>query len=477
MTTKLQIERKDKCPCGSGKEYRKCHTPYRDKSDDNIWKGPGYPQTVYFGHKEPLTGIYFEKDRKGEFVLLRDQDRVPVGRYFCVDESILSCKAIVRLLSLSLENDSIIYAGSLEIKGKPNGTVPIIIGCIDGDFVERFDADHSGRPVTYERGNWVVFIGEDDNPIARIKNTPQWFYFLKASGYLIEFNPPGDINFRLSLPAKGFNLFTLALPFAEIELPHPQLSLGGSPMASQIEIENANISWDLVLHQEAFSENHRTRNDSKIALAAVTGNDVRYDGFDTTVRKYFTRPVKVRIGLSLPNESATIGKFSAILESIIRSISENGGFNFFRGANDKTILEADFRDHVLTILKSAKHFAYAEPARRGGFVDILIRDARSEGIIEFKVWGRRRHKEIINQVLGYGTAWTTEFATVTINPNSESIADKFITNAKTSAGFKSISAFEQSPAPVERLVSCHYLPNWGKSIVITHYIVNLQRLK
>jgi hypothetical protein len=64
-------------------------------------KGPGYPQSVYFGHKEPLNGIWFEKGIKGEFVLLKGEDRIPVARYFCVNESILSCKSIVRLLSLT----------------------------------------------------------------------------------------------------------------------------------------------------------------------------------------------------------------------------------------------------------------------------------------------------------------------------------------------------------------------------------------
>ena len=68
---RFEVRPKDKCPCGSGKEYRKCHSPKRDHSDNNLWKGPGYKQVIYFGHKDPLTGIWFDKDRKGEFKLLK----------------------------------------------------------------------------------------------------------------------------------------------------------------------------------------------------------------------------------------------------------------------------------------------------------------------------------------------------------------------------------------------------------------------
>lgn len=467
---KFRIRPKNKCPCGSGKEYRKCHSPKRDKSDNNIWKGPGYPQTVYFGYKEPLSGFWFEKDKKGEFVLLKGEDRIPVARYFCIDESILSCKSIVRLLSVSLENDRTAYTGSLEVKGNSETTLPIIVGCIDADSVDSFDANLSGQPVTYERGDWVIFIGEDDNPIARIKKTPQWLRFLKASGYLIEFKPPGEINFRLLTKAKGFNLFTLALPFNEIEVSHPVISLHDSPLTCQIEIENENITWDLVLHQTGFSEKQRLRKDSKVIIGEFQEGEIQFDGFDKSTRKYFSKPSKLRIGLSLPDESITIGKFSKTLEATVRSIAEDGSFNL--EDNDKRILEADFRDHMLTILKSMRYFAYAEPARRGGFIDILLKKGESEAIIEFKVWGRRKYKEIINQVLGYGTAWTTEFATVMINPNKEPVTEKFVENAKKSTGFKGINTMSEPRVPLEKLISSHFLINWEKHIAITHYIIN-----
>jgi len=435
-----------------------------------MWKGPGYPQTVYFGYKEPLSGFWFEKAKKGEFVLLKGEDRVPIARYFCVDESILSCKSIVRLLSISLENNRTVYSGSLEVKGNLATKLPIIVGCLDVDTVDSFDANLSGQPVTYERGNWVIFIGEDDNPIARIKKTPQWLRFLKASGYLIEFEPPGEINFRLLTKAQGFNLFTLALPFNEVEVCHPIVSLHNSPLTCQIEIEDENISWDLVLHQTGFSEYQRLRKDSKVIVGGFQEGEVQFDGFDKSVRKYFSKPIKLRIGLSQPDESITIGKFSKTLEATVRSIAEDGSFNL--DDNDKRILEADFRDHMLTILKSMRYFAYAEPARRGGFVDILLKKGDSEAIIEFKVWGRRKYKVVIDQVLGYGTAWTNEFATVMINPNKESVAEKFIENAHRSIGFQEINIVSERRIPLEKLISSHFLISWEKHITVTHYIIN-----
>ena len=471
---KIRIRSKDKCPCGSGKEYRKCHSPKRDKSDNNIWKGPGYSQSVFFMHKEPLNGIWFEKDKKGEFVLLKGDDRIPVARYFCVDESILSCKSIVRLLSISLDNDSVTYSGSLEIKGNSATPLPIIVGCTDVDSVDSFDANLSGKPVTYERGNWVIFIGEDDNPIARIKKTPQWLRFLKASGYLIEVQPPGEINFKLLMKTKGFNLFILALPFNEIEFAHPKVSLHDSPYTCQIEIENENISWDLVLHQEGFNEKQRLRKDSKVILGDLQNNEIQFDGFDKSVRKYVSKPTKLRIGLSLPEASLTLGMFADTIGATVRSIAEDGSFKI--DDNNKRILEADFRDHMLTVLKSMRYFAYAEPARKGGFIDILLKKGDSEAIIEFKVWGRRKYKEVINQVLGYGTTWTTEFATVMINPNKESVTDKFVENAQKSIGFKGINIVSDESVPLEKLISIHFLINWEKHIAVTHYIINTNQL-
>lgn len=469
------IHPKDICPCGSGIEYRKCHTPNRDKSDDNIWKGPGYLQNIYFGHKEPLTGIWFDKASKGEFKLLKDDDRVPVARFFCVDDTILACKAFVRFLSVSTENGNIRYTGSLEIQGDVQHAIPVLIGCIDLNQVVSFDANLAGIPVSNERGNWGLFIGEDDNPMARIRKQPQWFRYFVTSGFLVKSDFPGEINFCLVTKSREFNLFTLALPFGEIEIPHPQISVPNNQAICQLEIEKENVSWDLVLHQEIFTEKKRARKDSKQVLAYKRGDEFVFDDFDKSTRKHFSNPRKLRIGISIPELSGTISKFAEVLERTIRTISEDGGFNF--DEKGKRVLESDFRDYVLTVLKSMGHFAVAEPSRRGGFIDILLQKGDSEAIIEFKIWGRRKYKEVIEQVLGYGTSWTTEYATVMINPNEDSIVSKFIEHTKKSPGYKHISEEDIVFKPINKLISCHYLPSWDKHITVSHFIINAQMLR
>ncbi|MBW2108093.1 MAG: SEC-C domain-containing protein [Deltaproteobacteria bacterium] len=471
---KFEIRPKDKCPCGSGKEYRKCHSPKRDRSDNNIWKGPGHNQIIYFGHKDPLTGIWFDKSRKGEFKLLKGNDRVPVARFFCVDDTILACKAIVRYLSVSVDEGIIKYTGSLEVQKGIQIPFPVLIGCIDAKTVEAFGANLSGRPVSYERGDWVIFIGEDENPIARIKKQPRWLRYLRASGFLVESETAGEINFSLSTKAKGFNLFTLALPFGEIEIPHPQVSVTEHQATCQLDIEKENVSWDLVLHQDIFSERKRSRKDSKVYIGYKQGKNIIFDTFDKSIRKHVSNPIKIRLGISIPGLSATIGKFAESLERTIRTISENGGFRFDEKGN--RILEADFRDHVLTVLKSIGYYAMAEPTRKKGFVDILLKKDDSEGIIEFKVWGRRRYKDVIKQVLDYGTPWTTEYATVMINPNRDPVTDKFIENARKSPGLKNITKVEHQLPTLNKLISCHYLPDWDKHIAITHFILNIAKL-
>ena len=464
------IKPKDKCPCGSGKEYRKCHSPKRDKSDQNIWKGPGYKQVIYFGHKTPLTGIWFDKEQKGEFKLLKGDDRIPVARFFCVDDSILELSAIIRFLSISVDNDLITYTGSLEVRKSDDQTIPLLVGCVDARSVVIFEANLSGRPVSYERGDWVLFMGEDENPMARIKKDPQWLRYLRVSGFLIESEMNGEINFRLSTKAVGYNLFTLALPFGEIEIPHPQILTTYNQATCQLEIEKQNLSWDLVLHQDIFSEKKRLRKDSKIFLSHKPRNTIEFEDFDNSTRKHFFGPIKLRLGVSIPDFSLTLGKFIKVLERTVRTISEDGGFRFDN--EEGKILEADFRDHVLTVLKSMGYYAFAEPTRRGGFVDILLKKDDSEGIVEFKVWGRRKYKEVIKQVLSYGTPWTTEYATVMINSNKESVVEKFIENAKKSPGYKNIIQESGQLSPINKCISSHYLPSWDKHITITHLILN-----
>jgi len=463
---KFTIQPKDRCPCGSGDEYRKCHSPKKNRREDNIWKGPDFDQNIYFGDGKPLTGIYFDKARKGEFKLLRDDDRIPLPRFYCVDDTILECRVIVRSLSVSTENENIRYSGSLEVQGNVQYPIPVLIGCHNVNQVISFDAALAGKPIFYERGNWGLYIGEDENPMARIKKEPQWFRYFHASGFLVESISTGEINFNLMTKSRGFNLFTLCLPFNDIEIPHPQIAIKNHRATCQLEIEKENISWDLVLHQDMFDEK-KSRKDSKVFLCCSEDDIIKLKDFDINIRKHFPRPLKLRLSISVPDLSPTIGKFTEIFKNTIRAISENHGFTF-----NEEILEANFRDHVLTVLKSMGFYAFAEPSRRYGFVDILLRKDDSEGIIEFKVWGRRKYKEVIDQVLGYGTPWTTEYATVMINPNKDSIVPKFVENAKRSKGFKFISDDDRCIEPLNTLVSHHYLSSWEKPVAVTHFIIN-----
>ncbi|MEW6113925.1 MAG: SEC-C domain-containing protein [Thermodesulfobacteriota bacterium] len=470
----INVTSKDRCPCGSGKEYRKCHSPKRDMSDRNPWRGPGFPQQVYLGHNETFDGFQFDKGRKGEFVLCRREDRIPIARFICVDTTILVCKAIVRSISLSVDDRIIRYCGSVEIQGQPQGSIPIIIGCLDSQFLDSFETDLSGVPISYTKGNWVVFVGEDDNPMGRIAKQPQWFRFFWGSGFLIELQSPGEINFQLTAQSRSYNVFTLVLPFGELEVSYPGISVGHDLVTCQLELEDESVSWDLVLHREWFSEKRRSRLDSQVFSGYEQGAGGKFQDFGSGIRKHFLKPKKLRIAMSLPEHSCTMGKFSNILENALRTISEDGVFSF--GDEDKRVLEADFRDHVLTILKGSGYFAFAEPSRRAGFVDVLLRKDNLEAIIEFKVWGRRNYKSVIGQVLKYGTPWTTEYATVMINTNKATIVDRFIGNAKSAPGYKYVTVHESAVGPLTKLVSCHFHAHWEKQIAVTHFIINAAKL-
>lgn len=468
---KYQVDPGSICPCGSGKEYRRCHMPSRDPSDKNLWRGPGFPQHVYLGYKEPFTGCRFEKDKKGEIVLLKNGDRIPIGRYFTIEESLLPYSAIVRSLTISQNSGSITYSGSVEVKGDSSRSAPILIGTLNVESVDSFEAKVLGKPVSYEKGNWFGFIGEEGNPIARIRKMPQWFRFFKASGFLVEFEPVGELYFKLSARSKDSNLFTLSLPFQNIELCCPIVATKDTLSACFIEMEKENVYWDIVLHSDQFNEMKRDRKDAETIEGYQENGKTKFYGFEEGIRKSLSGPRKIRINLSLPSENPIIGKFSEILESWLRTIAENGGFDF----TDKPgrVLEADFRDDLLKVIKSMGYFSFAEPARKQGFVDMLVKYKNLEAIVEFKVWGRRRYKEVIKQVLDYGTAWTTEYATVMINPNRGQIVDKFMSNARKSPGFIGFAYADKEYRPVQKLISHHYLPNWEKYFICTHFIVNL----
>lgn len=470
----MRITPKDKCPCGSGKEYGQCHSPTRDKSDDNLWKGPGYPQYIYLGYEEQFSGFEFENKQKGEIILLKDQDRIPIGKYFSIEETIIEQTAIVSELTVSKDNDRIIYSGTIRVRGDIPRKAPLIIGTTDIDIVD-FEARSSGLPTRFERGNWLGFIGRRPNPTISSTREVDWFRFFTSPGFLVEVEPSGELYFKLSAKIKNLNLFTLSLPFETVHLVCPNMVIEDPFSASYIEIERENIYWDLVLHPIYFDESRgRRKNPLTIQGHQQDDGKVRFNDFKEGTRRSYSNPCKIYITLSLPNESSTIGKFADTLESTIKTIAESSGFKL--KDESQGILEADFRDDVLIVFKSMKYFTEAETARKGGFVDILLKRGDSEAIIEFKVWGRRKYKEVIEQVLGYGTAWTTEYATVMINPGQKSILRKFIDNAKQSPGFIDFPYIEREYRPIQKLISHHYSPGWERYFEVVHFIINLNFL-
>ena len=177
----------------------------------------------------------------------------------------------------------------------------------------------------------------------------------------------------------------------------------------------------------------------------------------------------------MPNYSSTIGKFSEVLEKILKSSAENKGFDF--SLDSEQILEKRFRDFILKELKIQNLFAVAETTRREGFIDILVKHNTSEAIIEFKVWGRPKYNQIIRQVLSYGTAWTNEYATVMVNPNKGSICEKFISNAKKSPDYNGFTYIDLEYKPIQKLISSHYSKKWSRYYDVSHFIINLDLLK
>ncbi len=181
-------------------------------------------------------------------------------------------------------------------------------------------------------------------------------------------------------------------------------------------------------------------------------------------------------------------QLTKVLENILRAIC-NMPNNFIYAEDD--IKETNFRDYVLVVLTGMGYRAKAEPRRRvsrtqkgfgnEGFIDILIdNEDGTEAIIEFKVWGRERYKEIITQVLGYGTPWTTEYATVMINPNKASVLDKFMKNIRESRYFVDFLEIGPEYSPLQKIVSIHHQcieeTNQVKTFNIVNFIINVSFL-
>jgi len=472
----MVVQPQDECPCGSGIEYRECHSPARDVSDNNHWRGPGFPQYCYFGYDEPFTGVEFENKPKGEIVLLKNGDRVPIAKFFTVEDRALACSAVVESLVVVQNDGRTTFSGTIKVRGSALRRVSVLLGSPDIDLDE-FEATASDALVTIEKGNWLGLIGRRDRPnVSGVRvGGADWFRLFMSRGFLVEFDPSRELWFKVSSRSRSLNLFTLSLPFDNTQIACPRI-VTETPIATCIvEVERETICWDLILHLSHFDDLRRARLNPQVFQGCLEGSELVFPGFKTGTRKPFSKPRKIYLTLSLPEESITIGKFLSTLENAVRTIAEHPSIFGFND-DPQRVLEADFRDRLLSFLKSMGYFAVAESTRREGFVDILLKREESEAIVEFKVWGRRKYKEVIEQVLGYGTAWTTEYATVMINPRVNSIVDKFKANTRRSPGFRYFAYEEVEYKPIQKLISHHYSSQWNRHFSVLHLIINSRLL-
>jgi len=96
--------------------------------------------------------MFYENERKGEFKLGKDDERFPLGRFICVDDTILICEGIVRSLSVSAEADKMMFRGSLEIRGNVQYPVPVLIGSSGVSSEDQCVANLSGNAVSCQKG-------------------------------------------------------------------------------------------------------------------------------------------------------------------------------------------------------------------------------------------------------------------------------------------------------------------------------------
>jgi hypothetical protein len=180
------------------------------------------------------------------------------------------------------------------------------------------------------------------------------------------------------------------------------------------------------------------------------------------------------------------GRLPDILENILRAICGLPNNFYF----EDNVEETKFRDYVLVVLNGMGYNATAEPRRRvvdveegksnEGFVDILVEEERCESIIEFKVWGRSGYKKVVDQVLGYGTPWTTEYITVMMNPNRGPIFDQYKEYISENSCFLGFVKDEMEYSPIQKIVSLHQDMGKGEREIafqITNFVINLSLLE
>lgn len=279
-----------RCPCGSGKKYSECHDPKLVQDEKNLWRGPRFPQSIYLGYKERFDGIEFKKKKKAEIILLKAGVKIPLCRYFSMNNSILNNKAIIRKLSVEQKGNNFIFSGSFEIESESSEEIQVLIGTQSLEYVNDFEATNS----SYESGRWLAFIGLDGNPLSS-DSAFHWFRYFQADGYKISFGPNKQIDFKMTTEALDSNIFTLSLPFNEIELVMPSIVAQTSKLDVSLELERENISWDLVIADDQFIEKSKHQKDSILLNAEIISDKFEIKNQDN--RKVISGPRKIRISI------------------------------------------------------------------------------------------------------------------------------------------------------------------------------------
>ena len=259
----FQVKQYSPCPCGSGKPYKSCHSPTIDKNrgEENHWRGPGFDQSIYFGQDEMFHGMDFKV--RGEIVLFEKDVKYPLCNHFVIDESYIAYKTIIKEINIIQDREHITYSGVIELEGDSSKPVPILIGIDADDPRNRFEALLSGSKISAKKDNWLGFIDNDSNPLSSIQRKPHWFRFFAAHGHLIWVKPREELHFELSSITRKSNIFTICLPFQNIDLSCPRIIVS-NPSACFLEFERENVYWDLILHKSQFNEEMRRQKDSEI---------------------------------------------------------------------------------------------------------------------------------------------------------------------------------------------------------------------
>jgi hypothetical protein len=466
----MNLKYNDLCPCGSGDIYGRCHNPKRDSTDHNYWRGPGYPQHIYLGHDERFNGVEYEKN--GEISLLRGQDKVPIGRYRTIPPPIFNTIVKVNSLNISITGNEMIFTGEIEARAREIHNLLVLISHVNPNTAT-VQATVSGSPAKYEQGSWLLLLNREQGPLTP-SIPPDWYRYFVGTGTLVEFPSTSQLRFKISQSLSPLACFALSLPYQRVEMCRPIINSPYAFSSASIQIERESIYWDLILHSSLFDD---------IKSRRVNPHNFPYFGgnsnsepppYDKLTRTVFNGPQKIHLGVFVPELNPTVGELGIRLDSIIRALVEVGNFQFVD--QEDAPLEAEFRDQVLTALKGVGLFAEAEPTRRSGHIDILLRRGKSEGIVEFKLWGHHRYKDVVAQLLEYTTPWTTDLAIVMINNRKGSILDKHVINTAASPGFLSFELIEKEKSIIQRLVSRHFLPDWENPIYIQHYVINLYLL-